>query len=172
MILLKEDWSPLGVFLRPILKLINQSINQSIKGLTTFLVDLEVILQMLISASNHCPPPQFISPPSSNTLVLSVALFKIIQNSLGFWIPRCGFWILGRGFRILFQWNLDSGFQSFAGFRIPWAEFRILKLKFPDSNCKNFPDSEIWVTLHRARSLRVHLEHYRNKYVSITEEWN
>ena len=34
------------------------------------------------------------------------------QNSLGFWIPSCGFWKSGAGFLILCQWNLDSGFQS------------------------------------------------------------
>ena len=35
-----------------------------------------------------------------------------IQDSLGFWIRRCGF-------RILFQWKLDSGLQSLVGFQIP-----------------------------------------------------
>ena len=34
-----------------------------------------------------------------------------IQDSLGFWIRRCGF-------RILFQWKLDSGLQSLVGFQI------------------------------------------------------
>ena len=45
---------------------------------------------------------------------------KLIEDSLGSWIP-------GIGFRISCQWNLDSRFQSLAGFRIPWAEFRIPK---------------------------------------------
>ena len=45
---------------------------------------------------------------------------KVIEDSLGSWIP-------GVGFRIPCQWNLDSRFQSLAGFRIPWAEFRIPK---------------------------------------------
>ena len=41
----------------------------------------------------------------------------------------------------LFQWNLDSGFQSFVGFRIPWAVFRIPKFRIPDSTSKSFLDS-------------------------------
>ena len=36
-----------------------------------------------------------------------------IQDSLGFWIPFYGFRIQGTGFRILCQWILDTGFQSF-----------------------------------------------------------
>ena len=38
-----------------------------------------------------------------------------------------------RGFRILCQWILDSGFQSLVGFRIPLAVFRISKPGFSDS---------------------------------------
>ena len=59
----------------------------------------------------------------------------------------------------LFQWNLDSGFQSLVGYRIPWAAFRIPKNRIldstasicwiPDSTSKNFPDSGIRVLLHR-----------------------
>ena len=37
---------------------------------------------------------------------------KVIQDSIGLWIP-------GTGFRITCQWNLDSGLQLLAGFRIP-----------------------------------------------------
>ena len=44
---------------------------------------------------------------------------KGIQQVLKFRIPRCGFWIPGTGFRIHGQWNLDSGFRSLVGFRIP-----------------------------------------------------
>ena len=39
----------------------------------------------------------------------------------------------------LFLWNLDSGFQSLVGFRIPWAVFGI-----PDSTSKNLSDSPTW----------------------------
>ena len=54
-----------------------------------------------------------------------LAPYKAIdQGSLGFWIPR-------HGFRILCQWNLDSGFQSLVGFRIP-------KPRILDSKSKNF----------------------------------
>jgi len=61
-----------------------------------------------------------------------------IQNSLGFWIPRRGFLILGTGFRILCQWNLDSGFQALVGFRIPWTAFRIPKPRILGAAAKIF----------------------------------
>ena len=44
-------------------------------------------------------------------------------NGLRFWIPRLRFLISDTGFWILCQWNLDSGFQSLVGFRIPPAKF-------------------------------------------------
>ena len=46
----------------------------------------------------------------------------ISEDRLGFWNPCCGFWIPGPGFRIPSQWNLDSGSQSLAVFRIPKAQ--------------------------------------------------
>ena len=71
-----------------------------------------------------------------------------------------GFHAVDSGFQVLDsslgQWNLDSGFQSLVGFRIPWAVFRIPKHRIPDSfSCipdstsKNFPqlrnpDSLTW----------------------------
>ena len=39
---------------------------------------------------------------------LSIARYKGIQDSLGFWIPRHEFQIPVTGFQILCQWNLDS----------------------------------------------------------------
>ena len=45
------------------------------------------------------------------------------------WIPR-------RGFRILCQRSLDSGFQSTVRFQIPWAVFQIPKPKILDSTAK------------------------------------
>ena len=53
-------------------------------------------------------------------LKVPVAPRKGIQDSLGFWIP-------GTEFRFLCQWDLDSGFQSWEGFRITWAVFQIPK---------------------------------------------
>ena len=47
----------------------------------------------------------------TDALFLCVAPSEIIQDSLVFWIPRCGFRIMGSGFRIPGQWNLDFGFQ-------------------------------------------------------------
>ena len=61
-----------------------------------------------------------------------VASCKGIQDSLGFWI-------LGTGFRILCQRNLDPGFQSLGG--IPDS-------KAQDSTSKNFLDSKILILLH------------------------
>ena len=48
-------------------------------------------------------------------------------------------------FRILCQWNLDYGFQSLVGFRIPWAKFRI-----PTSRILDSPVSGIWITFMSA----------------------
>ena len=71
------------------------------------------------------------------------APWKEIQDSLGFWIPLRRFRIPGTGFCILCQLNLDSGFQSLVGFRIPSAVFRIPKPRTSNSTTKNFPDSRI-----------------------------
>ena len=74
------------------------------------------------------------------------ALYKDIQNSLGFWIPpRRGFRNSGTGFWILSLWNLDSGFQTLAGFRIP-------RPGIPDTTSKTFSDSGIRITLDGAIS--------------------
>ena len=64
-----------------------------------------------------------------------------IQDSLVFWIPH-------RGFRILCQWNLDSGLQLLVGFRIPWAVFRVPKPRIPDSTrqISRIPDSKYWIS--------------------------
>ena len=59
---------------------------------------------------------------------------NLMQDSLGFWIPRYGIWTPGTESWIAFQWDLDSGFQSLVGFgdsrfqsleglRILWAGF-------------------------------------------------
>ena len=60
-------------------------------------------------------------------LMTFVSPWTVIQDSLGFQILRRGFCIPGTGLRIPYQWNLDSGFQPLAGFRIPLAELRIPK---------------------------------------------
>ena len=63
----------------------------------------------------------------------------LIQNCLGFWI-----WMW-----IPYQLNLDSRFQSLAGFRIPWAQFWIPKPRTSDSKRKNSLYSRgILVILH------------------------
>ena len=46
--------------------------------------------------------------------------------------------------------NLDSGFQSLVGFRIPSAGFRIPKPRIPDSTRKKFLDSGFRIPLHGA----------------------
>lgn len=48
------------------------------------------------------------------------------------------FRIPGPGFQSLFSLNLDSGFHSFAGFRIPLAVFLIPKPRIPDSTINVF----------------------------------
>ena len=47
----------------------------------------------------------------------------IIQGSLGFCIPRCGFWILGTGFFVSGTWIPDS----------EALDYRLQKQNFPDS---------------------------------------
>ena len=91
-----------------------------------------------------------ISSLKATELKVPVAQCKGIQNTFGFWIPRRGFQIPGSRFWILSQWDLDSGFQSLKGFRIPWVVFRIPKSRIPDSSGKNFPDSGISISLHEA----------------------
>ena len=63
----------------------------------------------------------------------------LIQDCLGFWI-----WMW-----IPYQLNLDSRFQSLAGFRIPWAQFWIPKPRTSNSKRKNSLYSRgILVILH------------------------
>ena len=52
-------------------------------------------------------------------------------------IPRRGFRVSGTVFQS-FLWNLDSGFQSLVGFRIPWAVFQIPKPRIPDFTNEKF----------------------------------
>ena len=63
-------------------------------------------------------------------------------DSLGFWIPRCGFRIPGTGFHYL-SVELGFWFQLLVGFRISWAVFWIPKPSIPDSIIEFFrnPDS-------------------------------
>ena len=84
---------------------------------------------------------------------------KGIQDSLGFWVSRCGFRIQVLD-PSLCQWNLDSGFPSLSGIpdslsRIPIPKPRIPESigKFswiPDSTSKNFPDSRLRIPLYGA----------------------
>ena len=78
---------------------------------------------------------------------------KGVQDSPGFWTPRCGFWIPGAGFRFFCQWNLDSGFRElYSGFQSP--RFQISHEKFQDSR--------IWFPLHAATNRRERSIHRRN----------
>ena len=88
---------------------------------------------------------------------LNLAPCKVIQESLGFRIPRCGF-------RIPCLWipdfkAVDSGFHNqqpgfwitiMVGFRIPLAGFRIPKPWIPDSTDQIYLDSGLRITLHGA----------------------
>ena len=60
---------------------------------------------------------------------------KVIQGSLGLWIPNWRHWILDSS-----SVELGSRFQSLAGLWIPWAEFWIPKPTIPDCTSKNFLD--------------------------------
>ena len=55
-----------------------------------------------------------------------VALSKGIQDILGFWIPRSGFWILGTGFRFIVGgiWIPDSNRQWDSGFLELYSRFQ------------------------------------------------
>ena len=83
---------------------------------------------------------------------------KVIQESLGFRIPRCGFRIPRCGFRIPCLWipdstSTDSGFHNqqpgfwttiMVGLRIPLAGFRIPKPWISDST--RIPQTKInWI---------------------------
>ena len=61
--------------------------------------------------------------------------------------PRRGFRIPGILDSNFCQWNLDSGFQSLVGFRIPWAVFRgaIHSTKIPTGNGPVFRDFSGWI---------------------------
>ena len=56
---------------------------------------------------------------------LVVAPYKVIQDSLGIWIPPCRFWFSGTGFCIPGQWN-----------RFPNAKFWTPSPRIPDSQAK------------------------------------
>ena len=70
------------------------------------------------------------------------------------WIRRRGFRIPNTGLQIC-KWNLDSGFQSLARFRIPGAVFRIPQANtfwVPDCTTKSFLDFKIRIPLRLIRS--------------------
>ena len=88
--------------------------------------------------------------PNSYKQILNLYLascIKGIQDSLGFWTVDSGFPVVDSS---LCEWNLDSEFQSFVGFRIPRTVFRIPKPRIPDSTSKIFPDSGIRIPFHGA----------------------
>ena len=85
--------------------------------------------------------------------------FQSFSVEPGFWISIvfCGTWIPDSN---LVLWNLDSGFQSLAGFRIPCIVsrfqspgFRIPQANFSgiqDPTSKNLPDSGIRIPINGA----------------------
>ena len=91
-------------------------------------------------------PPSAARKDVGNThfKVFSITPYKEIQDSLGFWIPRCGFRIPEVLDSSFCQWNLNSGFQSLVGFRTPWAVFRIPKTRISDSTNKNSRTLKSW----------------------------
>ena len=85
----------------------------------------------------------------------TIAPCKVIQDSLGFWIPCCGLWTPGTGFWIPCQWNVDCGLWIPIARRnsLSW----ILDSKAQDSGfqslqAKNFQDSgNPDITFHGAK---------------------
>ena len=73
-------------------------------------------------------------------------------NGLRFWIPRLRFLISDTGFWILCQWNLDSGFQSLVGFRIPPAKFP--RFRIPHAKTSQITESEFPYMRRRQRCPR------------------
>ena len=72
------------------------------------------------------------------TIILSgchLAPCKVIWDSVGFGILRCGF-------------RITEFLSAEILFRTPWAKFRI-----PNPRILNFLDSGIWITLHGASEL-------------------
>ena len=69
------------------------------------------------------------------------------QDSLGFWIPRRGFWILGTGLQPL---SVELGFCIPIVSRILDSSSCIPKPRISDSTKKIFPDSAIRIPLHWA----------------------
>ena len=68
------------------------------------------------SRVNSRDSPKWKAFSQADYKLLSMFASAGIQDSLGFWIPRHGFRIPGTGFQIPCKWNLDSGFQTLAGF--------------------------------------------------------
>ena len=81
---------------------------------------------------------RYIRREKANFLLTSVSP-HVRKFKTGFWTPRHGFRIPGTGFWIPCHWNLDSGFQWFAEFRVPRAELRNPKAIILDSTSKNLP---------------------------------
>ena len=68
------------------------------------------------------------------------------------WRCDSGFQVMDFGFLVGRTWILDST-ESLAGFRIPWARFRIPKPGILESTNKTFPDSGIRFTLLGAKTI-------------------
>ena len=61
---------------------------------------------------------------------------------------------------------LDSGFQSLSGFWTPWAEFRILKPRIPESTGKNWHIPESGFP-YKGRSYHLLNPFYKNEYQDL-----
>ena len=88
--------------------------------------------------------PVFLCFRSSYSQSLHVRESRAVLDS-GIHAEDSGFQVLDS--RIC-QWNLDFGFQSLVGFRIPWTVLRIPNPRIPDPISIIFPDSGIRIPLH------------------------
>ena len=73
----------------------------------------------VVLPSRQCPSHKLKKTEKSVKKIYCFAPCKVIQDSIRFWIPRCGF-------------------------RIPGAGFRILPVQIPDSKTQNIPDFSFW----------------------------
>ena len=103
--------------------------------------------------------------------MFSITTYKEIQDSLGFWIPRCEFRIPGTGFQFL-SVELEFWIPIVSG--IPDSLSCIPDSKAQDSGFhqKKFPDSEILIPLYGVISIFFHYSLFWITWVTVLLCWH